>query len=174
MAKSSDTNFVPEGTILVFGSWACTTDKSGRFSSHFIIPKAPEAKPDNQPAETNNVTELGGNLAPPEVDSEAAENASTPTHPQESGESDANSNSKNFQLSETLGKYVAYLKSIKRHKIVNSKLLDEVDRVSRSIEGCIKLAESALSSSKTHGTPGQVTSSLGSIKLIIRSPTALT
>ena len=136
MAEPSYANAVPKGTTLVFGSWACTADKSGSFSSHLIMPKAPEAKPDNQPAETNNVTELGGNLAPPEVDSEAAENASTPTHPQESGESDANSNSKNFQLSETLGKYVAYLKSIKRPKIVNSELIDGVDRVSQSIEGC--------------------------------------
>ena len=73
---------------------------------------------------------------------------STPTHIHELAEFDANSNSENFQFSETLGKYMAYLKSIKRPKIVNSELLDGVDRVSRSIEGCIKLAESALSSSK--------------------------
>ena len=44
---------------------------------------------------------------------------------------------------------MAYLKSIKRPKVVNSELLDGVDRVSRSIEGCIKLAESTLGSSKT-------------------------
>ena len=43
---------------------------------------------------------------------------------------------------------MAYVKSIKRPKMVNSELLDGVDRVSRSIEGCIKLAESALGSSK--------------------------
>jgi hypothetical protein len=48
---------------------------------------------------------------------------------------------------------VAYHKSIKRPKIVNSKLLDGVDRVSRSIEGFIKLAESALGSSKAQQNP---------------------
>ena len=48
---------------------------------------------------------------------------------------------------------MAYLKSIKRPKIVNSELLDRVDRVSRSIEGCIKLAESALGSSNIHQNP---------------------
>jgi len=35
---------------------------------------------------------------------------------------------------------VAYLMSIKCLNVVNSKLLDGVDLVSRSIEGCIKLA----------------------------------
>jgi hypothetical protein len=50
-------------------------------------------------------------------------------------------------------KYVAYLKSIKRPKIVNSELLDGVDRVSQLIDGCIKLAESALGSSKTQQNP---------------------
>ena len=48
---------------------------------------------------------------------------------------------------------MAYLKSIKRPKIANSELLDGVDRVSRSIEGCIKLAESALGSSKAQQSP---------------------
>ena len=48
---------------------------------------------------------------------------------------------------------MAYPKSIKCPKIVNSELLDVVDRVSRLIEGCIKLAESALGSSKTHQNP---------------------
>ena len=65
----------------------------------------------------------------------------------------ANSDSEKPHFSETLGKYVTYLKSIKRPKINNSKLLDGVDRVSRSIEGCIKLAESALGSSKTQQNP---------------------
>ena len=76
---------------------------------------------------------------------------STPIH--ELAEFDTNSDSENPHFSETLGKYVAYLKSIKRPKIVNLELLDGVDRVSRSIEGCIKLAESALGSSKTQQIP---------------------
>ena len=42
---------------------------------------------------------------------------------------------------------------MKRPKIVNSELLGRVDRVSRSIEGCIRLAESALSSSKAQQNP---------------------
>ena len=48
---------------------------------------------------------------------------------------------------------MAYLKSIKCPKIVNSELLDGVDWVSRSIEGCIKLAESALGSSNIQQNP---------------------
>ena len=84
-----------------------------------------------------------------ELNLDITENVSTPTQIHESAESDANSDSENFQFSKTLGKYVAYLKSIKRPKVVNSELLDGVDRVSRSIEGCIKLAESTLGSSKT-------------------------
>jgi hypothetical protein len=65
----------------------------------------------------------------------------------------ANSDFEKPHFSETLKKYVTYLKSIKRPKINNSELLDGVDRVSRSIEGCIKLAESTLGSSKVHQNP---------------------
>jgi len=71
---------------------------------------------------------------------------STPTRILELAESDTNSDPENLQFSETLRKYLTYLKSIKHPKIDNSELLDGVDRVSRSIEGCIKLAESALGS----------------------------
>jgi hypothetical protein len=39
---------------------------------------------------------------------------------------------------------LTHLKTIKRPKINNSELLGGVDRVSRSIEGCIKFAESAI------------------------------
>ena len=158
MAGSIDANNVPEGTTLVFGSWVCTADGSGSFSSHLVMPKTPKSKPNNQLAETDNVAELGGNQAPSELDSEIVENVSTPTHPHESAEFDTNSNSKNSQFSETLGKYVAYLKSIKCPKIINSELLDGVDRVSRSTHGCIKLAESSLGSSKSQpnlSNPGQ-------------------
>ena len=88
-----------------------------------------------------------------ELNLDITENVSTPTQIHESAESDANSDSENFQFSKTLGKYVAYLKSIKRPKVINSELLEEVDRVSQSIEGCIKLAEIALGSSKTTQSP---------------------
>ena len=140
---------MPEGTTLVFGSWACTADGSGSFSGHLITPKAPEAKLGNQPAKTDVTAELGGNQVPPELNSENLGNMSTPTRTVESAESDTNPNSEKFQFSQTLGKYVAYLKSIKRPMIANSELFDGVDRVFRSIEGCIKLVESALGSSNT-------------------------
>jgi hypothetical protein len=73
----------------------------------------------------------------------------TPTEILELAKFDSNSDSENPQFSETLRKYVTYLKTIERPKINNSELLDGVDQVSRSIEGCIKLAESALGSSKS-------------------------
>ena len=87
------------------------------------------------------------------LNSDIAENVSTPTRIHELAESDINSDFENLHFSETLGKYVTYLKSIKRPKIVNTELLDGVDRVSRSIEGCIKLAESALGSSEIQHNP---------------------
>ena len=43
--------------------------------------------------------------------------------------------------------------TIKRPKVKNSELLDVVNRVSRSIEGCIKLAETALGSSTSQQNP---------------------
>ena len=78
---------------------------------------------------------------------------STPTRIHESVEFDTNSDSEKPHFSEILRNYVTYLKSIKRPKINNSELLDGVDQVSRSIEGCIKLAESALGPSKSQQNP---------------------
>jgi len=46
------------------------------------------------------------------------------------------------QTSDLIGNYVQDLKSIKCPRISNTKLLDGVGRVSRSIEGCINLVES--------------------------------
>ena len=74
---------------------------------------------------------------------------STPTRILGSVEFDTNCDSEKLHFSETLGKYVTYLKSIKHPKIINHELLDGVYQVSRSIEGCIKLAESALGPSKS-------------------------
>ena len=99
------------------------------------------------------VAKLDGKQALLELDLDTAENVSTPTRIRELAELDTNSDSENLHFSDTLRKCVAYLKSIKRPRIVNSELLDGVDRVSRSIEGCIKLAESALNSSKTQQNP---------------------
>ena len=139
MAGSSDANSVPKGTTL---SWACTTDGLGGLSSHLVTPKLPVSKTSNQTVGISNSAELGRNQALLKLDSDITENMSTPTRIHKPAESDTSSKSKNSQFSETLEKYVAYLKSIKRPKIVNSKLLDGIDRASRSIEGCIKLAPS--------------------------------
>ena len=68
-------------------------------------------------------------------------------------EFDINSDSEKPHFSKTLGKYLAHLKTIKRPKIKNPELLARVDQVSRSIEGCIKLAETALSSSAPQQNP---------------------
>ena len=84
---------------------------------------------------------------------DTAENVSTPTRIHESVEFDTNSDSENPHFSKTLEKYLGYLKSVERPKINNSELLDGVDQISRSIEGCIKLAESALGSSDIQQNP---------------------
>jgi len=78
---------------------------------------------------------------------------STPTQALELAESDTNSDPEKTHFSEILGKYVTDLKTIKCPKINNSKLLVGVDRVSRSIKGCIKLAESAIGPSTSQQNP---------------------
>ena len=135
MAGSSDANNV-----------ACTADGSGGFSSHLVMPNSPKPKTTFQSVDIYEIAELDGKQAPPELSSDILENVSTPTQILELVESDTNSDPENLQFSKTLGKYLTYLKSIKHPKIDNSELLDGVDRVSRSIKGCIKLAESALGS----------------------------
>ena len=124
MAGSSDANNVP-------GSWAGTADGSGGFSSHLLMPELPELKSINQSAETCKAAELDGKRALLELGSDSTENVSTPTQIHGTAESDTNFDPENLHFSETLGKYVAYLKSIKHPKILNSELLDGVDRVSR-------------------------------------------
>ena len=68
-------------------------------------------------------------------------------------EFDTNSDSEKPHFSKTLGKYLNHLKTVKRPKIKNSELLAGVDQVSRSIEGCIKLAETILGSSTSQQNP---------------------
>ena len=126
---------MPKGTTTIFSSWACTANGLGGFSGHLIMPEALESKLDNQPTETNDAALPGRNQVPPKLNSENLGNMSTPTRTDELAESDTNPNSEKFQFSQTPGKYVVYLKSIKHIKVVNSELLDGVDRVSRSIEG---------------------------------------
>ena len=87
---------MPEGTTLIFGSWACTVDETGGFSSHLITPKAPGSKINDQSAETSNIVKLGGNRTLFELDSDPTKNASTPTRIHEPVESDADSGSEKF------------------------------------------------------------------------------
>ena len=99
-------------------------DGSGGFSNHLVTPNLPELKIINQSAEICKTAELDGKQAPLELSSDIPENVSTPTRILELAESDTYSDPENPQFSETLGKYLTYLKSIKRPKIDNSELLD--------------------------------------------------
>ena len=153
MPGSSDANNVPEGTTLVFGSWACTADGSGGFSSHLVMPNSPKPKKTFQSADVCEFAELDRKQAPPKLSSDIPENVSTPTQILKLAESDTKSDPKKPHFSETLRKYLTCLKTIKRPRINNSELLDGVNRVSRSIKGCIKLAESTLGSSTSRQNP---------------------
>ena len=113
------------------------------------MPNSPKPKITPQPADICENSDLDGKRVLLELSSDNTENVATPTRVLELAESDTNSDPENLHFFETLRKYVTYLKSIKYPKIINSELLDGVDRVSRSIEGCIKLVESALGPSKT-------------------------
>ena len=117
------------------------------------MPNSPKPKTIFQPADVCKTADLDGKRALLKLSSDTTESVSTPTQIHESVESDTNSDSKKLHFSETLGKYLTNLKSIKCPKINNSELLVGVDRVSRSKEGCIKLTESALGSSKTQQNP---------------------
>ena len=103
MAESSDSNNVPEGVTLVFGSWALMDNGSGCVTGHLIAPKEPKTIVDGQL--TKSSPELGGKSstqASPAFNSKSAGNALITTRLGESAESDATPNSGNFQFSETL------------------------------------------------------------------------
>ena len=153
MAGSSDTYNMPVGTTLVFGSWACTADRTGGFSSHLVMPNSPKSKTTTHLANICKTTDLDEKRVLPKLDSDNSENMSTPTRTLGSVEFDTNSDSEKPHFSETLEKYLTHLKTIKRPKIKNSGLLARVDQVSRSIEGCIKLAETALGPSTSRKIP---------------------
>ena len=150
IAGSSIANNVPEGTTLIFGSWACTADGSGGFSSHLVTPESPKPKTTTHLADICKTADLDEKRVLPELGSGKLENASTPTRSFELAESDTNSDTEKTHFSETLGKYLTHLKMIKRPKINNFELLGGVAQVSRSIEGCIKLVEATLGSSTSH------------------------
>ena len=125
----------------------------GGFSSHLVTPNSPKPKITLQPADVCETADLDGKRVLLKLGSDNAENVSTPTRVLELAESDTNSDPEKSHFSKTLGKYLTCLKSIKRPRINNSVLLDGVNQVSRSIEGCIKLAESTLGSSTSRQNP---------------------
>ena len=139
MAGSSDTNNMPEGTTFVFGSWACTADGSGGFSSHLVMPNSPKLKTTSQLTDICESADLDEKRVLLELNSDNLENMSTLTQALELTESDTNSDPEKTHFSEILRKYVADLKTIKRPRINNSELLVGIGRVSQSIKGCINL-----------------------------------
>ena len=117
------------------------------------MPNSPKSKTSSQVTDTRKSADLDGKRVLLELDSDNPGNMSTPTRTLGSVEIDTNSNPEKPHFSKTIGKYLTHLKTIKRPKIKNSELLGGVDQVSRSIEGCIKLAETTLSSSTLQQNP---------------------
>jgi hypothetical protein len=115
-----------------FGSWACTADGSGSFSNHLATPISPKPKTISQLADIRESADLDEKGVLPELDSDNPENVSTPTRTLGSVEFDTNSDSEKLHFSETLGKYLTHLNTIKHPKIENSELLDGVNQVSPS------------------------------------------
>ena len=124
-------------------------DGSGGFSSHLVLPGSPKPKTTPQLADIREPADLDEKRVLSELDSDNPENVSTLTRTLDSVEFNTNSDSEKLHFSKTIEKYLTHLKTIKRPKIKNSELLDGVNRVSRSIEGCIKLAETALGTPKS-------------------------
>src|SRR6185295_7725069 len=93
MAESSDANNVPEGTTLIFGSWACTADGSGGFSSHLVTPNSPKPETTSQLADIRETVDLDEKGALLELGSDNIESVSTPTRTLGSVEFDTNSDS---------------------------------------------------------------------------------
>ena len=114
MAGSSNANSVPEGTTLVFGSWACTADGTGGFSSHLVMPNSPRSKIRSQLAGIREFADLDERRVLPELDSDNLENVKTQNLTLGSVEFDTNSDSKKTHFSKTIGKYLTHLKMIKR------------------------------------------------------------
>ena len=113
----------------------------------------PKSKTSSQIADIRKSADLDEKRVLPELDSDNPENMSTSTRTLGSIEFAQTPTPKKPHLSKTLGKYLTHLKTIKRPKINNSGLLARVDQVSRSIEGCIKLVETALDSSTSQQNP---------------------
>ena len=126
MADSNNSNML-ESTTIVFGSWACTANGSGGYTSYLIALEEPRTTNDEQLAE---LREKPSTRVPSTLNSGSVGNVPAPTSHGESDEPGVVPDSENFQFSETLRKYVAYLKSLKHPRVSNSELLDGVDQVS--------------------------------------------
>ena len=103
MAGSSNANSVPEGTTFVFGSWACTADGTGGFSSHLVTPNSLKSKTHSQLADVRESTDLDEKSVPPELDSDNPVNMTTQNRTLGLVEFGTNSNSEKPHLSKILG-----------------------------------------------------------------------
>ena len=99
-------------------------------SSHLVTPNSPKPKTILQPADVFGTADLDEKRALLELSLDATENVPTPTRTLRSVEFDTSSDSEKPHFSDTLGKYLTYLKSIKCPKIDNSELLGGVNQVS--------------------------------------------
>ena len=77
MAGSSDANNMPEGTTLIFDSWAYTADGTGGFSSHLVTPNSPKSKTRSQLADIRESADLDEKRVLPELDSDNPGNVTT-------------------------------------------------------------------------------------------------
>ena len=130
MAGSSYANNVPEGTILVSVPGPARLTHRAASPATLSLPTRLNQKNIFQPANVCEIAYLDGKRALHELSSDTIENVPTPTRILGSVEFDTSSDSEKPHFSETLGKYLTYLKSIKCPRINNSKLLDGVDQVS--------------------------------------------
>ena len=82
----------------VFGSWACTADGSGGFSSHLVKPNSPKLNTTTHLADICKTADLDEKKVLLELVSDKAENVSTPTRTLELAESDTNSETEKNSL----------------------------------------------------------------------------
>ena len=97
MADSNDTNNMPQGTTIVFGSWAYTANGSGGYTSHLITPEELETPDDKQLADSSvELSEKPPTQVPSALNSERVRNVPAPTHHGGSVEPDIVPDSENF------------------------------------------------------------------------------
>ena len=94
----------------IFGSWACTADGTGGFSSHLITPNLPKSKTRSQLADIRESVDLDEKRVPPELDSDNPGNVTTQNQTLSLVEFDTNSDFKKPYFSKTLGKYLKVIR----------------------------------------------------------------